>query len=251
MNEVQLTEICSEFAVMLISYGAEIYRTEDTVMRICAAYGHKDAEIYVTPANFIITLKSPDGTPVTNSKSVYGRNTNLDRVGKLNELSRFICRMKPDAETIGRHLDSIRRRKVYSEPVMYLSYAALGASFTVFFGGGAVEAFFGALLAMVVKFTTDSLAKIRASTFLNAVVCSMIMSFIAMALASVGAVPGFDKIIIGVSMSLVPGVAMTNCMRDFISGDFFSGIYTLAEALLTAAGMAVGSGSAVAAVIKF
>lgn len=251
MNEVQLTEICSEFAVMLISYGAEIYRTEDTVTRICAAYGHKEAEIYVTPANFIITLKSSDGTPVTNSKSVYGRNTNLDRVGKLNELSRFICRMKPDAETIERHLEGIRRRKVYSEPVMYLSYAASGAAFTVFFGGGVVEAIFGALLAMVVKFTTDKLEKIRASTFLNAVVCSMVMSFLAMALAYMGAVPRFDKIIIGVSMSLVPGVAMTNCMRDFISGDFFSGIYTLTEALLTAAGMAVGSGSAVAAVIKF
>ena len=52
-------------------------------------------------------------------------------------------------------------------------------------------------------------------------------------------------------MALVPGVALTNCMRDFISGDFISGIYTLTEAVLIAVGMAVGAGSAVAAVIKF
>ena len=84
MTEIQLTEICAEFAIMLVSYGAEIYRTEDTIRRICTAYGHKNAEIYVTPANFIITVKSPDGVPITNSKNVSGRNTNLDRVGKLN-----------------------------------------------------------------------------------------------------------------------------------------------------------------------
>ena len=86
MTEIQLTEICAEFAIMLVSYGAEIYRTEDTIHRICTAYGYKNAEIYVTPANFIITVKSPDGVPITNSKNVSGRNTNLDRVGKLNEL---------------------------------------------------------------------------------------------------------------------------------------------------------------------
>lgn len=50
---------------------------------------------------------------------------------------------------------------------------------------------------------------------------------------------------------MFPGVALTNCMRDFISGDFISGIYTLTEAVLIAVGMAVGAGSAVAAVIKF
>lgn len=251
MTEIQLTEICAEFAIMLVSYGAEIYRTEDTIRRICTAYGHKNAEIYVTPANFIITVKSPDGVPITNSKNVSGRNTNLDRVGKLNELSRFICRMKPDSETIQKHLDTIRHRRTYSQPVLYLSYAAAGAAFTLFFGGGAVEAVFGSLLAIIVKFTSDKLSAIRASTFLNAVVCSMVMSLIAVGLSKAGAVPRFDKMIIGVSMSLVPGVALTNCMRDFISGDFFSGIYTLTEAILTAAGLAVGTGSAVAAVIKF
>ena len=263
MTEIQLTEICAEFAIMLVSYGAEIYRTEDTIRRICTAYGHKNAEIYVTPANFIITVKSPDGVPITNSKNVSGRNTNLDRVGKLNELSRFICRMKPDAETIQKHLDTIRHRRTYcmpvlqrisrdtGVPVLYLSYAAAGAAFTLFFGGGAVEAVFGSLLAIIVKFTSDKLSAIRASTFLNAVVCSMVMSLIAVGLSKAGAVPRFDKMIIGVSMSLVPGVALTNCMRDFISGDFFSGIYTLTEAILTAAGLAVGTGSAVAAVIKF
>lgn len=250
MTEIQLIEICSEIACMLISYGAEIYRTEDTVRRICAAYGYENAEIYTTPANFIITVKDKNGIPLTDTRSVKGRETNLDRVGKLNELSRFICARRPSADTVFKRIEAVRARPVYSNAVIYISYLVVGGAFTVFFGGGAAEALFGAILALIVRFVETALSKVNASTFLNAVVCSMVISLLAVGISEIGFVPRFDKMIIGAYMTLVPGVAMTNCMRDFISGDFLSGLYTMTEALLTAAGMAVGAGSAVAAVIK-
>lgn len=251
MTEVQITGICAEFARMMIIYGAEIYRVEDTISRICTSYGFENAEIYTTPANFIITVKDKNGVPFTDSKSITGRETNLDRVGRLNELSRMICRVKPDAETIQRNLDEVRCRKTYHPLIVIASFFVVGLAFTIFFGGSWYEAIFGGLLALVIKFITDKLNKVRASTFLNAVVCSMAISLIAVGLHTLGVIPAFDKMIIGASMTLVPGVAMTNCMRDFISGDFISGIYTMTEALLTAVGLAVGAGSAVAAVIRF
>lgn len=250
MTEIKLIEICSEIACMLISYGAEIYRVDDTVRRICTAYGYENAEIYTTPANFIITLKDKKGTPITDTRAVKGRETNLDRVGKLNELSRFICARKPDAETVFKRIEAIKSRRTYSSTAIYISYLVVGGAFTIFFGGGAVEAVFGALLAVMIRFLETQLVKVKASAFLNAVVCSMVISLLAVGISEIGFVPRFDKMIIGAYMTLVPGVAMTNCMRDFISGDFLSGIYTMTEALLTAAGMAVGAGSAVAAVIK-
>ncbi len=251
MNEIQLTGICSELARMMIAYGAEIYRVEDTIARICTAYGHSEAEIYATPANFIITVKDKNGAPITDSKSITGRETNLDRVGKINELSRWICSAKPDAAAVFSRMETIKCRSTYSSRTIYISYFIVGAAFTIFFGGGWLEALFGGLLALAIRFAERRLNKVRASTFLNAVVCSMMISFIAVGLCRIGFVPRFDKMIIGASMCLVPGVAMTNCMRDFISGDFISGIYTMTEALLTAAGLAVGAGSAVAAVISF
>ncbi|MGN0641936.1 MAG: threonine/serine exporter ThrE family protein [Huintestinicola sp.] len=251
MNEVQLADITADICCMLIKYGAEIYRVEDTAQRICSAYGHPDAEIYATPANFIITVKDNTGYAYTDTKSVSGRETNLDRVGKINELSRFICSAKPCYQTVRSHIHAIKNRKVYSQPVIYLSYAVVGASFTVFFGGSLKEALCGAFLALTVKFITDRLEKFNASTFLNSVVCSMAISVLALLITESGITSSFDKMIIGASMTLVPGVAITNCMRDFIAGDFMSGIYTMTEALLTAVGLAVGAGSAVAASLKF
>lgn len=51
-------------------------------------------------------------------------------------------------------------------------------------------------------------------------------------------------VIVGSIMPLLPGVALTNGIRDFISGDLISGVSRVSEALLTAIAIAVGIGSA-------
>ena len=45
-------------------------------------------------------------------------------------------------------------------------------------------------------------------------------------------------------MNLVPGVAITNSVRDIIAGDFIAGQTKMTEALLTATSIAVGTGIA-------
>lgn len=246
---LQTAEICSELAEMLIAGGAEIYRVEDTVRRICAAYGHNEAQIYATPANFIITLRDEGGCPLTDTRTVSGRSDDLHRVGLINRLSRRICAETPPADAIWTELEEIRKSRTYSSPVIFFSYLVVGAAFTVYFGGGIAEAFFGGLLALMVCFIRRLLKRVGASAFLKAVACSTALSFIAVGIFELGAVPRFDRIIIGATMTMVPGIAMVNSMRDFISGHFISGLYTLTEALLTAAGLALGVGSAVASAI--
>ncbi len=251
MTEAQLICICSDLAELMVKYGAEIYRVEDTVTRICLAYSHDDAQVYVTPANFMITVKDKKGLPLTETRSISGRSTNLDRVAALNELSRMICARKPSADRIRGELEKIKCRPVYSEYVLYLSYAVVGAAFTIFYGGTVYESLFGAVLACLVKLLSGRLSKLRTGVFFDSVVCSAALSLCAVGFAELGLVESFDKIIIGASMTLVPGIQMTNCMRDFITGDLISGLYTMTEALIVAAGLAVGAGSAVAAVIVF
>ncbi|MGN1089411.1 MAG: threonine/serine exporter family protein [Huintestinicola sp.] len=250
MTDTELASICTELAEMMIKYGAEVYRVEDTITRICAAYGHTEAQIYTTPANFIITLKGETGKPVTDTVSITERETNLDRAGRINELSRQICAAKPSAEAVRKQIGNIKSRSTYKTPVIYASYFVAGATFTFLNGGGAVEAAVGGLLALLIRFIEGRLRSIRASTFLRSALCALAVSLIAAGLFKAGIVPRFDRVIIGATMVLVPGVAMTNCMRDFISGDFYSGMYTMTEALLTAAGLAVGAGSAIAAAIR-
>ena len=50
-----------------------------------------------------------------------------------------------------------------------------------------------------------------------------------------------DLVTIGVLMLLVPGVALTNAMRELVAGDTYSGLSRTAEAILIAMGIALGS----------
>jgi len=49
-------------------------------------------------------------------------------------------------------------------------------------------------------------------------------------------------IIAGCIMLFVPGVAITNSIRDFLSGDMVSGLGRMAEAFITAVSLAAGAG---------
>ena len=49
-------------------------------------------------------------------------------------------------------------------------------------------------------------------------------------------------------MAQAPGLVITNFMRDIMAGDMMSGLVKLAEALLTGAGLALGTGVALSLV---
>ena len=59
-----------------------------------------------------------------------------------------------------------------------------------------------------------------------------------------GAPVNVDKMIIGTIMLLVPGIAITNVMRDVLVGDFLTALTRFAEVLIV--GMAITVGVAMA-----
>ncbi len=250
----ELLQITSRIGSMLIEYGAEIYRVEDSIYRIAAAYGFyggtsgkdKKIEVFAIPASLIITVNDGSEVPLTQTVRISSRETNLDRVDKLNNLSRFICVEKPDTATINKHISEICERKIYNYPVRLISYAVVGATFALFFGGTPFDALFAGLISMIVFAVSIFVNKVKPSVFFQSVIGSVVIASIAVIVSKAGLTGSFDKIIIGASMNLVPGITLTNCMRDFIAGDFLAGMYTLTEAILTAVGMAVGAASAIA-----
>ena len=53
-----------------------------------------------------------------------------------------------------------------------------------------------------------------------------------------------DQVNIGVLLTLVPGMSLTNGARDLMAGDTISGLSNLTEALLAALALGLGSGLA-------
>ena len=63
------------------------------------------------------------------------------------------------------------------------------------------------------------------------------MAFIAVKL---GWIANVDKIIIGNIMTLIPGIGLTNAIRDLFTGDSIAGLLRTIDAVLTALVIAAG-----------
>ena len=82
----------------LLYCGAEVSRVEDSIMRICNAYGVDNIDVFAIPSLVIVTASKANEAPITQTRRVLSPDNNLDRVEKLNSLSRYICQNKPAAD---------------------------------------------------------------------------------------------------------------------------------------------------------
>lgn len=78
--------------------------------------------------------------------------------------------------------------------------------------------------------------------FIRGFCCCAVAAFFALTATSFIPDTHYDSIIIGAIMIFVPGVAITNSIRDFLSGDMLSGLARAAEAFLIACSLAAGAG---------
>lgn len=246
MKTEKLLSLVMEIGQKMLENGAEIYRVEESIVRICKSYGAKSVEVFAIPSSIIVTLDMGE-EKTTMSKRIFPKETNLDIVDKLNNLSRYICSVKPDTVTIEKLLNDIVKSPVYSNFLIGLCYLFIPAAFALFFGGNARDAVVASLIGVIIKVLLDVLSKMKTNTVFTNILCSAVSSVLAILSVRASIGTHYDKIIIGTIMLLVPGLILTNSMRDFIMGDLMAGTLRLIEAVLVATGIAIG----VALVLSF
>lgn len=223
----------------LLQNGAEIYRVEQSILYICEAYGMKEIEVFAIPSSIVVTI-SDSSQSMTKSKRVLTRVTDLDKVEKLAGLSRKICRELPDYERFLEMLEEILNGPTYGKKLQNICHILIGFSFTMFFGGTLLDGLVGGIVGLAISFLTAFMKRLKANLFFNNILCGFFSAFTANVLAIKTGFFHADKIIIGTIMLLVPGLAIANSMRDFISSDTMTGLSRLIEAIFVAMGIAIG-----------
>lgn len=118
----------------MIRCGAENFRLQDSLYRICRSYGFVKYDIFVIPSNIQITAETPEGQIITQIRLVEIGECDFDKLDYLNNLCRKICKEKPDAKEMRRQFEEVMGRP---EQKWYTHYAAGilgGTGFAVFFG---------------------------------------------------------------------------------------------------------------------
>lgn len=112
---------------------------------------------------------------------------------------------------------------------MVSASAFSAACFCYLFGGSAVDAFTALAPGFAVGLFTRALARARTplnklvSNMLSAGVVALVSLACVQALGLAGVACSLDKVIIGGIIPLVPGVALTNGIRDVANCDYLSG----------------------------
>lgn len=239
-----LLNLCAEMGRQLMECGAEIYRVEDSILRLMHAYQVPDAQAFVIPNCMIVGLTPPDGHPITRLCRIPDHGTDISRLEACNDLCRRLCRDAPPLDQARREVAAISQGcPRYSKRMVLLGYFLGPAFFTFFFGGGPLDALCGGACGLIIGlFLVLMKSKVGPNAFFRTLITAGISSLAALIFVRLGIGQSVDAITIGALMLLVPGVALTNSMREVMAGDIISGLSHLAESLFTATAIALGSG---------
>lgn len=230
-----------DFGEAMMRSGAEVSRIEDSIGRICASYGCRCVQLMAISAGIVLTVTLPDGDTLTQLRRCCGGGNNFIWLSELNALSREVCATTPPVEEFRRKLDEILKPDNSRSNAFKRMLGAIFAacSCTVFFGGSLKDCPATAVCAILIFLLDNALkTKLPNASAFN-FVSALLSGLLAVGLCSWF---GFNQamVIIGIIMLLIPGILLTNSMRDMLLGDTLTGSARLFEAVLGAACLAAG-----------
>lgn len=240
MDHNELLTCAMDIGENMLRSGAEVYRVEDCIRRICFSYGASHVDVFSITSSILLTIEFPGENRITQTRRVDTYSTDLERVDKLNQLSRSMCSEKLDYAEFQRQLNAITEKPRYGYLAETGAFALIAAAFTIFFGGCWQDAVVSGLIGAVLKATVYLTAQVNFNRVLSNLIASFVMSAIAFLVVRAGVARSVEMIVIGNIMLLIPGVLLTNSIRDMISGDTMTGILRFAEAIILALAIAGG-----------
>ncbi len=242
MNVEKLLNTIMNAGTMLIESGAEINRVEETMVRMCQNYDEVNyADSYVTLTGIMFSLTVNNETK-TQIRRVRSGEVNLDRIDKINALSRRACVEKLSVDDLSDELDKIKKESHYSFFVTTLFGAVGAAGFALFFDGNLLEMVMCFFIGILIRIFGGVFTRYHLNSFLNTAFCAGIAALVVMWIHKLIPSTNADIMLISGFMLLVPGLAITNAIRDTIAGDYISGGARATDAFLCAIAIAMGAG---------
>ncbi|MED1490232.1 threonine/serine exporter family protein [Bacillus smithii] len=240
-STLEIIEVCLLAGKIMLRSGAETYRVEDTMSRIAASCGIQNTHCFVAPTAIIFSM---DGMEPTKLVRISERSTDLHKIALVNNVSRNISAGKltiREAYALLKEMD----QNEFTFPLweQILAAAISSGCFLIMFQGKWND-FLAACIAGAIGFLflvyVHRFIQIK---FFAEFLASLMIGLSSAFFVKIGIGHQLDKIIIGSVMPLVPGLAITNALRDLMAGHLVSGLSRGAEAFLTA--FAIGTGIAV------
>ncbi len=235
----QLIDVCLLAGKIMLENGAETYRVEDTMTRMAVACG-AEAQSFVTPTGIVFSIEGEGATRVAR---VNERRIDLQKVTRTNDISRNFTNGSITLQEAYNQLLLVDSSKhAYGFWLQATAAAVASGCFLIMFQGvwsDFVDAVICGGLGFGVSFALHRFTHVK---FFAEFMAALTVGLLTTLFMKLGLGHMSDKIEIASVMPLVPGMLITNAVRDLMAGHLVSGTSKGIEALLTA--LAIGGGIA-------
>ena len=239
MTGVEL-EIILKAGKILLSSGAEISRTEDTMNYIARAMNFKDLEAYVSNRGIFATAKKDDNTEITRIYNVPEVDINLSKIESVNALSRRITQKSITIEEVINELEKIDTMPDYLIFWRLVAYTIGASGFSYAIGSSITDSIIAGIIGLILGAYMCTIKRILNSDVLITILGSILIALFGNLFIHFNIGSNLSVILLGAMIDIVPGVPFVNAIREYSQNNYNTGITLMMGALLTCISMAVG-----------
>lgn len=242
----QVIDVLMLAGTILLRSGSEIHRVEDTMIRIAHSQGILDCNVLAMPAAIFFSIEN---TNISRMKRVTSSAYNIEKVCDVNQVSRLLVAGEISLAEAEQQLKALQQKGFpYTKKEVTLAATLSAPFFSIMFGGNLNDAI-GAGIATVFAFSFALLVeRFVRIPFVTAFAGAFVFGLFAQFWAHYSGLDSSAELIIaGAVMPFVPGIALTNSVRDIMTNHINSGMSKMFESLLIT--LALGAGTSVALVL--
>lgn len=235
----RVLELAGHAGVLLLANGAEIFRVQETMIRLLRAFGVTNSNVYVISNGIFATVNEGSAQALSLVRHVPLGSVNLARIDQVNQISRSVCAGELGLEAAEAALTQAETFMPEGLAMLVLASALGAAAFCCLFGGTLADgatAFFVGVALQLALFGLQRCSRGFMLYILGSALVTLLSGAASWLLPSLH----FNRVVIGGIIPLVPGVSFTTSIREFFNGDYLSGVIHLIAAVLTAVCIALG-----------
>ncbi len=240
--ERQVLETALRAGQILLGNGAEIFRVEETIFRICRHYGVTSVNTFVLTNGIFLSAGNGREPYYSTVRHIPAWVTRLDKITEVNQLSREIEDHDYSIEEVSGRLDEIEAMEGRKKLAQIAVAGTACACFSFLFGGGpgdmAADFLTGLILYGFLLYGCGGLSKITGN-----LLCGGLITVCCIAFYHAGLGQNLRPLVMGAILPLVPGMSFTNAIRDLADGDYISGAVRMLDAVLVFMSVGAGTGA--------
>ena len=245
VDERLVLETAMDAGHILLENGAEIFRVEETMDRICRYFGVERRDFFVL-SNGIFTTggqeRGENAQPFAQVKHIPVRAAQLGKVVAVNQLSRDIEKGRYTLEQVQRRLEEIRSLPPKPRLAQIAASGVGAACFCYLFGGSLRDALAALAVGLLLEVFILWVSGPHLSRIIGNICCGALITALCLCLRGLGIGDNLSHMVIGSIIPLIPGVPFTNGIRDLVDGDYIAGSVRLLDAMLAVLCVAIGVG---------